>query len=199
VTIGLSAPLPAAQGIGGLPQKTDADYPTRLVDIAPGSRVRIGGAKVGGPAFDGTVLQTYESWGATGEPCLFLSPDFDKENPIAISQAAGYEVTVIANARDFISDELPASAVRVRVRPVHGVAIQFRGGVESATEIIQWALGRGAPRWNRGSDTEDETIVFGGIGLTEIVVRVGEWIILHDDETFHTVAQLAAVYEGEED
>jgi hypothetical protein len=198
MNLDLSAPLPAQQGV--LAPKTEADYPTRLVDVKPGSVVRISDGprgKVGNP-ITATVLQTHAEFGPTGEPALYVvSDEGGRRDEFIISQAAGYTVTVIASAEQFITDEVPAGAVRVVVRPVHGVAMQFRGGVESATEIIRWALGRGAPRYSAGSDNEPETITFGGLGADVGVMNVGDWVVLHEDNTFHITSDLAGTYDEE--
>lgn len=199
MNLDLSAPLPAQGGV--LAPKTEADYPTRLADVKPGSVVRISDgprAKVGQP-IEGTVLQTHAELGATGEPALYVVRDVPgrPRDEFLISQAAGYTVTVIASAEQFITDELPPSAKRVIVRPVHGVAMQFRGGVESATEIIRWALGRGAPRYSAGSDLDPETVTFGGLGADAGVMFPGDWVVLHEDGTFHITSDLAGTYDEE--
>ena len=198
MNLDLSAPLPAQAGTT-LGPKTEADYPTRIAEIKPGSVVSIGGPKVGGPAFNATVLATLAESGPTGEPALHVIADFPggRSEEFLISQAAGYEVTVVASAEHFITEDVPDTAVRVVVRPVHGIAMQFKGGVESATEIIRWALGRGAPRYSSGSDLEEETITFGGLGVDTGVMRPGDWVVLHDDGTFHVTSDLAATYDEE--
>jgi hypothetical protein len=174
----MSAALPTQ---GGLPQKTDADYPTRFVDIKPGSTIRVGGPRVGGPPFEALVLQAKEEWGATGEPALYVARTSDREE-LWISQAAQYEVTIVGDASIFLSDALPENAVRVKVKPVTGVAIQFKGGIESATEIIRWALGKHAPMYDRGDDTREESIVFSGIGGEHATANPGDWVIIHDED-----------------
>ncbi len=172
---------------GMAPAKTEADYPTRLADIAPGSRIRVGGKAVGGPPFDATVLQTHSEWGSTGEPALYVKADHLKD-PIFISQAQRFEVTVLANAADFITDELPADAVRVRLKPTGGVAMRFTGGIENATEIVRWALGKAAPRYDVGNEFEPETMTFGA----DVVAYLGDWIVLLEDGTFQVHKTLEA-------
>jgi hypothetical protein len=187
--LGMNAPLPQQPGTIAGP-KTDADYPTRLAEVKPGSVIRVGGDRVGGPAFTAMVLQAFESWGATGEPALFVSHT-ETRAEMVIAQSAGYEVTVVADASAYATNEIPAAAIRVHIKPVHGVALQFKGGVESATDIIRWCLGKGAPVYDKGDDLEPETIRFGGIGGSGGVARVGDWIIMHEDDTFHIHSNLA--------
>ena len=43
------------------------------------------------------------------------------------------------------------------------MAVQFAGGIENAQEIIRWTLGRGAPRYSKGTDTDPETMTFSGM------------------------------------
>lgn len=196
----MNAPLPAGGLNAGsipLPEKGARDYPTRLVEVKPGSRVLVGGPKVGGPAFEATVLQMIAEFGVTGGPALIVAPDFAKAETLAISEASGYEVTVLANAADFLSDEAPVGSIRVHTIPKHGIAMRFTGGVENASQIIRWSLGRGAPRYIPGTDTDPEILQFGGIGANVIVARLGDWIVMHDDETFHVVKDLADAYEEE--
>jgi hypothetical protein len=188
MNLDMQAPLPT-DAAGVTRPKTASDYPTRLADIVPGSQIRIGGPRVGGAPFDAIVLQTLPEWGATGEPAVLVSTVAD-QTELVISQAARYDVTVIADATQFINDTVPANAVEVNIKPVRGIAMRFVGGVENATEIIRWALGRGAPFYNRGDDENPETITFGGIGASAAVARLGDWIILHEDGTFHIHSNL---------
>jgi hypothetical protein len=176
----MSAPLPSTSGVVG--PKTDADYPTRFVDIKPGSTIRVGGPRVGGPAFEGLVLQAKEEWGATGEPAVYISR-VDGGGELWISQAAQYEVTVTADASMFINESVPPNALRVRVRPITGIAMQFKGGIESATEVITWLLGRAAPQYFKGTDELEEAIVFSGLNGADTRANPGDWIILHDEDT----------------
>jgi hypothetical protein len=189
MNMNLSAPLPSAQS-QVLAPKTAADYPTRLVDITPGSTIVISGEKVGGPPITALVLGVYPEWGATGEPALHVVPDDTRIGEFVVSQAAGYTVTVTADSSQFITDQLPEGAVKLQVKPVHGAALQFVGGIQSAQAIVRWSLGRAAAQYSKGTDTEDETITFSGIGSAGGVARVGDWVVLHEDETFHIVSNL---------
>jgi hypothetical protein len=150
----MSAPLPSQSGVVG--PKTDADYPTRFVDIKPGSTIRVSGPRVGGPPFEGLVLQAEEEWGATGEPAVYISR-VDGGGELWISQAAQYMVTVTADASMFIN--------------------------EAATEIVTWLLGRAAPQYFKGTDELEEAIVFSGLNGADTRANPGDWIVLHDEDT----------------
>lgn len=174
----MSAPLPTAQPtVAALPQKTAADYPTKFEDIAPGSRVLIGGQGVPEP-FEAIVLATMAEYGATAIPAIQIAAIPGNEQFI-ITASGMYTVTVLVNGRDLAASlPAPANAIQVRTRPRSGVAICFRGGIESATEIISWAIGTGTFHYDGGNDQVDEHLQQNGVNGAPVFP--GDWVLKID-------------------
>lgn len=181
----MSAPLPTAQpSVGSLPQKTAADYPQKLEDIVPGSKVLIGGQGVAEP-FEAIVLATIPEHGPTAIPAIHVG--YNNGADEAMITASGlYTVTVLVDGRDVAAlMPAPKTAVTVRTRPRQAVAIQFKGGLESATEIISWAIGHGTFRYFGGDDQTGEHLT--QVGIQSGDVWPGDWVLRNEDGRFDVV------------
>lgn len=179
----LSAPLPAntgapAVGPTGLPIKTAADYPTKFEDVAPGSKVLVGGRGVQGPAFEATVLDAIAEYGPTGIPALLIT---DGTEPFYIPASGNYDVQILVDGRSIAANmPAPESATQVRTIPRSGLAVRFKGGMDSAAEIIRWAIGGATFRYIRETDQEPDHLLQSGVNGAKVIP--GAWV-LKDPET----------------
>ena len=190
MNLDLSAPLPAAGtlaptlGPTGLPQKTAADYPTKFEDVAPGSTIRVSGRGVQEP-FNATVLDAIAEYGPTGIPALLIT---DGNEPYYIPASGNYEVQVLVNGRDLAAKmPLPESGEQVRTIVRHAEAVRFRGGLESAAEIVRWAIGSTTFRYTRETDIEPDHLTQAGIEGAK--VWPGDFVMKDDEGKFHVVSE----------
>lgn len=196
----LSAPLPAAGlsaapavGPTGLPQKTAADYPQKFEDIAPGSTIRVSGRSVEVP-FNATVLDAVAEYGPTGVPALLIT---DGSQEYYIPASGSYEVQVLVNGRDLAANmPMPESGVQVRTIVRQGEAVRFRGGIESAAEIVRWAIGGATFRYIRETDVEPDHLLQAGVGGAK--AYPGAFILKDPDGKFHVLAEREFSAEWEE-
>jgi hypothetical protein len=196
----LSAPLPVAGvipaiGAGGLPQKGAGDYPTKFEDIAPGSTILISGSGVAEP-FEATVMDVMPEHGPTSIPALLVSANQTSEEFI-ITSSGLYVVSVLIDARD-IAAAMPApkNAVKVRSIPHTAEAIQFRGGIESAREIVAWAIGASTFRYVPATDVTSEQLVQSGINGD--TASPGDWVLKLDTGRFTVIGESVFASEFEE-
>jgi hypothetical protein len=200
MSLDLSAPLPSsstmpAVGPTGLPQKTAADYPTKFEDVAPGSTVLVGGRGVAGEPFRATVLDAVAEYGPTGIPALLIS-DASNE-PYYIPASGLYEVQVLVNGRDLAAKmPLPEGGVKVRTIVRGGEAVRFRGGIESAAEIVRWAIGSATFRYVRETDVETDHLVQSGLRGDRVMP--GDWVLKDEDGKFHVIPDGEFATEWEE-
>lgn len=190
MSIPLSAPLPVGgvapvAGIGGgAAPKTADDYPTKFEEVAPGSTIIVSGSGVAEP-FEATVMDTMPEYGPTSIPALLISANETNQEFILVSSGL-YVITVVVDARKIAADlPAPKTAIRVRTIPRTADAIQFRGGMESAREIVAWAIGSTTFRYHQPTDVADDQLVQSGIsGQT---ARPGDWIVKLDTGRFLVV------------
>lgn len=200
MSLDLSAPLPANSvmptvGPTGLPQKTAADYPTKFEDIAPGSTVMVGGRGVAGAPFKATVLDAVAEYGPTGIPALLISDAANE--PYYIPASGLYEVQVLVNARDLAAKmPLPEDGVKVRTIVRSGEAVRFRGGIESAAEIVRWAIGSATFRYVRETDVETDHLLQSGQGGAKVMP--GDWVLKDEDGRFRVIDERVFSTEWEE-
>lgn len=198
--LSLSAPLPQGTalptvGPTGLPQKGAADYPTKFEDVAPGSVVLVGGRGVSGEPFRATVLDAIAEYGPTGIPALLIT---DSQNePYYIPASGNYEVQILVNGRDIAANmPLPENGVKVRTVVRHAEAIRFRGGLESAAEIVRWAIGGATFRYQRETDVEPDHLLQAGVNGAR--VWPGDWVLKDPEGKFHVVDERVFGAEWEE-
>ena len=188
MSLDLSAPLPTssampAVGATGLPQKTAADYPTKFEEVAPGSTVLVGGRGVMGEPFRATVLDSIAEYGPTGIPALLIT---DGTEPYYIPASGNYEVQVLIDGRDLAArTPLPESGVQVRTIVRTGEAVVFRGGLESAAEIVRWAIGGATFRYIRETDQELDHLLQSGVNGAKVFP--GDVVLKDADGKFHVV------------
>lgn len=201
MSLDLSAPLPQNSvmptlGATGLPQKQASDYPTKFEDVAPGSTILVGGRGVQGEPFRATVLDAVAEYGPTGIPALLIADT--RNEPYYIPASGNYEVQVLVDGRQLAANmPLPENGVNVRTVVRHAEAVRFRGGLESAAEIVRWTIGGGTFRYQRETDVEPDHLLQSGVNGAK--VWPGDWV-LKDPETgkFTVVDERAFGAEWEE-
>lgn len=199
MSLDLSAPLPASSPMPaisptGLPQKTAADYPTKFEEVAPGSTILVSGRGVETP-FQATVLDTYPEYGPSGIPALYV---IDEQRQDWMITASGlYSIQVLVDARQIAASiPTPADAVRVQTIVRRAEALQFKGGLESAQDVVRWAIGSTTFRYVAATDQIDEHLVQSGVNGRE--VWPGDWILKHETGLFEVVSAKTFPVEYEE-
>lgn len=200
MSLDMSAPLPQSTalptlGATGLPQKTAADYPTKFEDVAPGSTILVGGRGVQGEPFKAVVLDAITEYGPTGIPALLISDEANE--PYYIPASGLYEVQVLVNGRDLAAKmPMPKNGVRVRTIVRTAEAVRFRGGIESAAEIVRWAIGGATFRYVRETDIEPDHLLQAGVNGSKVMP--GDWVLKDPDGKFRVVDERAYAAEWEE-
>jgi hypothetical protein len=197
MNLAMNAPLPGTgispvQGLGVA--KQPSDYPQKFEDIAPGSTVMISGEGVAEP-FRATVMNTIPELPPTGIPAILVTATWGDD--FVITASGKYQVQVVADGRELAASmPKPESAVTVRTRPRNGEAIQFRGGRDSAVEIVRWAVGSATFRYIAETDQEADHLQM--VAVNGPAVWAGDWIVKLDDGSFRVLDDKAFPAEFEE-
>jgi hypothetical protein len=194
----MNAPL-ATAAPADAPEKSAADYPTKFEQVAPGSTILVGGVGVETP-FEAIVLDMTPEWGPTAIPALTISHSKTRE-VFTIPASGHYTVRVLVDAKR-IAASMPAPKSAVKVKTVVRVAeaLRFTGGIESATEVMTWAIGHTTFRYVQGTDAEQEHLIRNG--AEGGVVWPGDYLVRHvNDEgvaTFEIVPEKTFAAKWEE-
>lgn len=156
---------------------------TKITDIAPGSTIEVRDTKQQVPPFSGTVLEVKREYGVTSIPALIVKVDGAAE-PVVVTDSGRWHVTVSFDSRLMAAEADPASVVVARRKPETVRCIQFKGGVDSATEIIRWAGGRAHLTWERGGMGTDEHLALSSM-RGSLPIAVGDWLLENADGTFY--------------
>jgi len=155
----------------------------KMTDIAPGSTIEVRDTKQQLTPFAGTVLEVKREYGVTSIPALIVKVDGAAE-PVVVTDSGRWQVTVTFDSRLMAAEADPASVVVARRKPETVRCIQFKGGVDSATEIIRWAGGRAHLTWERGGMGTDEHLALSSMRGV-LPVAVGDGLLEGVDSTFY--------------
>lgn len=205
MSMSLNAPLPSSGmspapelGPTGLPQKTAADYPTKFEEVVPGSTILVSGPAVYEP-FEATVLDMVPEHGHLAIPALLISHNETGEM-YSLPSNGSYVVRVLVDGRRLAAVmPAPRGARRVHTIVRKAVALRFTGGVESASEIVRWAIGSATFRYIPATDVDPEHLVQAGLGGATVNVYAGDYVVKVDDGRFQVLdaKQYAATFEEE--
>lgn len=157
----------------------DAARPTaRFEDAKPGSEIELVGGKFFTPT-RATVIQLLPEYGPTAIPYILVRQE--GAEPELVSSAGQVKLTIIRGTADLMRDAAPSSAVRATVIPYPVDAVEFIGGAQSATEIIQWAAGKASVSYQvAGNEGDSDTLIIRSMG-EETTINVGDWVVDESD------------------
>jgi len=148
---------------------------TKIKDIKPGSTVEVHDNKGHIEDFQGVVVKVNPEGGATSIPEIGVKVD-GEESLQTITASGRWRVRVIVDSGNLSAGYLAPNLLRVRTLPIEIEAIQFAGGIESATEIITWGASSAPLQWVQADSATTEHI---SIVTMEGVLRaeIGDFIL----------------------
>lgn len=153
--------------------------PIKLETCTPGSVVELTSADYAGP-IQGTVMRMESEYGPTSIPALWVKPDGGSDE-ILVTATGRVNVRLVMDAAEVFGTEVPAAAELCRRIPKQAVALQFTGGAQSATQIVQWGAGHvGLAYMADDGRGYDYLTVRAGGGESEL--RPGGWLVKEDDQ-----------------
>lgn len=170
----------------------------RFADVRPGSQILVSDYANNYEPFEAFVLDRKLEYGPQRIPMLMVKADHTPD-PILLMADGKTVVKILVGSDILIPQELSVNVQRVRAIPREVQALQFMGGVDSATEIIQFgASGAAAIRWVEATDQSPEYM---GIQSLEGETRImlGDWAIKFTDTNrvdAEAGAAIADKYEG---
>jgi hypothetical protein len=149
---------------------------TRFLDVATGSKVRYSHNLNLLPPFEATVLEVKDNWGQHAIPAHI----FRRENSLdaELMPADGtWRVEVLVDSKIMAPAAESPNVLHGARRPSDITAIQFRGGIDSAQEVIQFGAGKVNSSWNRGDAQNVEAIVISKATGDELIVA-GNYLVI---------------------
>lgn len=153
----------------------------KFVEVKPGSKILVEDY-ASPPAyepFEAFVLNMKEEYGPQRIPMLLVSAEHNKE--IMIMADGRTKVKILVDSDVLAPKKMTPNAKHLRAIPREVFALQFRGGVDSATEIIQFAAGKAAIRWIEQTDQTPECLEIQSIDGNQRI-GLGDWAV-QDAET----------------
>ena len=167
--------------------------PLKFTDIRPGSQIRVTDITGTTDPYEAMVLEMKPEHGSNRIPALVVQ----RAGEVFIIPASGrWRAEVLLDSKILASAEPPTHLVRYRGRPVEISGIQFKGGMESATEIIRWAGGKAAISWRQADQEHSEALLVHTLeGVME--ASIGDIVVEGTASEFYPVkpAIMAVKYE----
>ncbi len=152
--------------------------PTAFSAAPPSSTIRITGQGFPVPV-EAVVLRSEEEVGPRRVPGLFVRLDDGTERLVL---QEGVQIEVLKNPSTLFEGFVPKAAVAATRRPTDIIAVQFRGDVENAVEILQWCAGKASVHHLPAEGDLPARLVFSlGGGITAEAIP-GSWVYLEHDE-----------------
>ena len=148
--------------------------PTKFTDAKPGSTIRVTDTEGSFDPFEALVLEMKPEYGSNQVPALILKPDYQDEQ-IIVSATGRYKIDILLNSGALSQTQPSEHTVRFTSKPSEIEAIQFVGGVDSATEIIKHFAGKGVISWQQADVEHAESLlVHTGTGVAR--ADIGVWV-----------------------
>lgn len=152
----------------------------RFADVKPGSKILVSDYASAYEPFEAFVLEMKPEYGPQRIPMLMVKAEHSPD-PILLMADGKTTVKVLVSS-DILAPATRSANVRhMRAIPREVYAIQFAGGVGSATEVIQFAAGKAALAWDEGTDLIPEAMVLSSLE-EQTRVNLGDWLV-EDVET----------------
>lgn len=152
---------------------------TRFIDVPPGSTIRVEDFQNNYEPFEATVLELKEEYGPQRIPMLLVKAKHSAD-PVILMADGKTRVSILTSGAILAPDQRSRNTVYARRTPRKVYALQFRGGVDSATEIIQAAAGKVRIAYHQANDQTPEFLEITGIGGSTRI-NLGDWLI-EDEE-----------------
>jgi hypothetical protein len=149
---------------------------TRFIDVKPGSIIEVTDYDSRYQSFEATVLSMDPEFGPQRIPMLKVKVDH-ADDPILLMADGQTRVKVLTDSGILASQVRSDKSLHLRAIPREVWALQFDGGVESATVLIRAASGKVALQYVVGTDQSPEHLflnVSGGgsrIGIHDFLVE----------------------------
>ena len=168
--------------------------PVKFTDVRPGSTIRVTD-NGGGDPYEALVLEVKPEYGANRIPALVVNPAGTEETTI-VAATGRFVITVLLDSGVLATDTPPQHLVTYLARPVQISGVQFKGGMDSATEIIRWAGGKAAISWRQADATHAEALIIRTLE-GDMEASVGDIVVEGLAHEFYPVkpAIMAAKYE----
>lgn len=152
--------------------------PASFAAIRPSSTVVITGQGFPVPT-EALVLRSEPEVGPRRVPGLFVQLTADGSERLVLQE--GVQVTVTKDASTLFTGFTPESAVIAHRRPTEVVAVQFRGDVTVAVDILKWCAGKASVHHVPAEGEIPARLVFtlGGGQTAEAIP--GDWVYLEHD------------------
>lgn len=148
---------------------------TRFVDVTPGSRIKVEDYANAYEPFEAIVLELNPEYGPNSIPMLLLKAAHS-EDPIPIMGDGRTFITVLVSSEVLRTDKRNPRAKHLQAVPREVYAIQFDGGVESATDAITFGAGRAGISYDRGTDNRTESLVLHSVSGDDRCFP-GDWVV----------------------
>lgn len=152
--------------------------PIQFGTIRPSSTVVITGQGFPVPT-EAVVLRSEPEMGPRRVPALIVQLTADGSERLVLQE--GVQVTVTKDASTLFSGFVPETAVAAVRRPTEVVAVQFRGDVTVAVDILKWCAGKASVHHVPAEGEVPSRLVFtlGGGQTAEAIP--GDWVYLEND------------------
>lgn len=144
----------------------------RFVDVKPGSIIEVSDYDNRYQPFEATVLSMDPEFGPQRVPMLKIKVDH-ADDPVLLMADGQARVKVITDSGVLSTQARSPKALHLRAIPREVFALQFMGGVESATDLIRAASGKVALQYVVGTDQTPEHLFLNVSGG-------GERVNIHD-------------------
>jgi hypothetical protein len=141
---------------------------TRFIDVKPGSIIEVTDYDNRYESFEATVLSMDPEFGAQRIPMLKVKVEH-ADDPILLMADGQTRVKVLTDSGILATQARSPKSLHLRAIPREVYALQFEGGVESATTLIRAASGKVALQYVVGTDQSPEHLFLnvsgGGTGI----------------------------------
>lgn len=147
----------------------------RFADVKPGSKILIADYASAYEPFEAFVLEMKPEYGPQHIPMLMVKADHSAD-PILLMADGKTTVKVLISSDILVGATRSPNARHLRAIPREVYALQFQGGVNSATEIIQFAAAKAALAWDEGTDLVPEAMVLSTLE-ERTRINLGDWVV----------------------
>lgn len=147
----------------------------RFADVKPGSKILVTDYQNAYVPFEAFVLEMKLEYGPQRIPMLMVKAEHASD-PVMLMADGRTIVSVLVDSDILAVATRSPRARHLRAQPREVWGIQFTGGVDSATEVIQFAAGKAALSWSEGSTQSLEAMILASLE-ENTRVNLGDWII----------------------
>lgn len=151
---------------------------TRFLDVATGSQVRYTHNLNLLAPFDATILEVKDNWGQHSIPAHVFRREGSMESELMPADGT-WRVEVLVDSKLMAPATQSPNVLNGTRRPSDITAIQFKGGIDSAQEVIQFGAGKVNSSWRSADSQNVEAIVISKATGDEAIVP-GNYLVLEN-------------------